>query len=122
MATFPADQLQRIDQRQEVEIETRAADGTVHRVTIWAVVDGGEVFVRSVRGAVARWYRELLREGTGVLRVGEEHIPVRATQAPDDVSISRTTQALQRKYQGDPSVWAMIREDVLETTVRLEPA
>jgi hypothetical protein len=122
MATFPADQLERIDKRQEVEIETHAADGTVHRVTIWAVVDDGEVFVRSVRGPTARWYRELLRDGTGVLRVGEEHIPVRATQTPDDASVSRTSQALQRKYEGDPAVWAMIREDVLETTVRLEAA
>jgi hypothetical protein len=121
MATFPADQLERIDQRQEVEIETRAADGTVHRVIIWVVVDDGEVFVRSVRGATGRWYRELLAEGTGGLRVGEEHIPVRATHTPDEASVSRTSEALQRKYQGDPAVWAMIREDVLETTVRLEP-
>jgi len=122
MASFPAEQLERVDQREEVEIETRAADGTVHRVIIWAVVDDGEVFVRSVRGAKARWYRELLREGSGVLRVGEEHIPVRAIQAPDEASVTRTTQALHRKYQGDPAVWAMVREDVLETTLRLEPA
>jgi hypothetical protein len=122
MASFPTEQLERVDQREEVEIETRAADGTVHRVIIWAVVDDGEVFVRSVRGAKARWYRELLREGSGVLRVGEEHIPVRGIQAPDEASVTRTTQALHRKYQGDPAVWAMVREDVLETTLRLEPA
>lgn len=122
MAAFPAEQLERIDKREEVEIETRAADGTVHRVIIWAVVDDGEVFVRSVRGAKARWYRELMREGSGVLRVAEEHIPVRAIQAPDEASVTRTTQALHRKYQGDPAVWAMVREDVLETTLRLEPA
>jgi hypothetical protein len=122
MATFPADQLERIDRRPEVEIETHAADGTVHRVIIWVVVDEGEVFVRSVRGATGRWYRELLAEGSGVLRVGEEHVPVRATQTPDGASVARTSQALQGKYKGDPAVWAMLREEVLETTVRLEPA
>jgi hypothetical protein len=122
MASFPAEQLERIDQREEVEIETRAADGTVHRVIIWVVVDEGEVFVRSVRGPKARWYRELMREGSGVLRVGEEHIAVRAIKAPEESFVTRTTQALHRKYQGDPAVWAMVREDVLETTVRLEPA
>ena len=40
----------------EVRIETRCR--WPHARIIWAVVDGDEVFVRSWRGATARWYRE----------------------------------------------------------------
>ncbi|HEY6058238.1 MAG TPA: DUF2255 family protein, partial [Candidatus Limnocylindrales bacterium] len=53
----PAD-LRALERTEEVRIETRGADGTVHRTIIWVVVHGGDVFVRSVRGPSGRWYRE----------------------------------------------------------------
>ena len=39
-------------------IETSMPGGVTHRTTIWAIVDGDDVFVRSYVGADARWYRE----------------------------------------------------------------
>jgi hypothetical protein len=49
-----------IDAVREVDIETRRADDApAHRTTIWAVVEDGDVYVRSWRGAGGRWRREL---------------------------------------------------------------
>ena len=56
--SFEPDDLQRLAAAEEVEIETQAPDGPVHRTIIWVVVDDTEVFVRSVRGHPARWFRE----------------------------------------------------------------
>ena len=56
--SFATDDLARLDRAEEIDIETQAPDGPVHRTTIWIVVDGDEAFVRSVRGKNGRWYKE----------------------------------------------------------------
>jgi hypothetical protein len=111
-----------IDTAHEVDIETSAGDDSpVHRTTIWAVVEGGDVFVRSLRGTRGRWYRELMATGDGVVHVDGESYPVRAVQAADADSIERTSEGLRRKYGESRSLDSMLADDTLETTVRLEP-
>jgi hypothetical protein len=120
---MPFDPLTRelLDKTRTVEIETSSPKGTVHRVPIWVVVDGDDVFVRSVRGSRARWYRELLaRPGAVVTR--SRRIPVRAASASDPSSKRRMTLGLRRKYPtSGASLVAMVRPEVLDTTLRLEP-
>lgn len=99
---------------------TSSRSGRVHRVPIWVVVDGEDVFVRSVRGAKGRWYRELLVR-PGALIAGRRRIPVRAVRAIDPTSKRRTTLGFRRKYRRGASVDAMVRRSVLDTTLRLEP-
>src|SRR5947209_8486160 len=41
----------------EVEIDTRRRSGETVRTVIWAVVDDGRVYVRSVRAEDGAWYR-----------------------------------------------------------------
>jgi hypothetical protein len=111
-----------IDSAREVEIETRRGeDAPVHRTTIWAVVDGGDVYVRSLRGTKGRWYRELMADPTAVVRVEDDAFPVQAVQAADPESIERTNDALRRKYSDSRSLDSMLADDILETTVKLEP-
>jgi len=111
-----------IDSAREVEIETRRGEGApVHRTIIWAVVDDGDVFVRSLRGANGRWYRELMSDPTAVLHAQDEEFPVQAVQASDSESVARTSEALRRKYSDSRSLASMLADDILETTVRLEP-
>lgn len=111
-----------LDRTRTVEIETTSPKGTVHRVPIWIVVDGEEVFVRSVRGERARWYRELLaRPGAVITR--SRRIPVRAVHAGDAGAKRRMTLGLKRKYAtSGASLVAMVRRAILDTTLRLEPA
>ena len=111
-----------VDAAREVEIETSRSPGaTVHRTTIWAVVDDGEVFVRSWRGDTARWYNEILAEPEAAVIVDGDTTPVRAVPATDDDSVERASARLREKYAGTSEVDSMVRDEILHTTLRLEP-
>ena len=114
------DDLARIDRAKTVRIETSKPGGPVHSTIIWAVVDGSEVFVRSWRGPGARWYREALANPDVVILVQKQRIPARAVPATDPDSMARTSASLERKYAGDPATKSMVREEILDTTLRLD--
>jgi hypothetical protein len=106
----------------EVQIETSRGDA-VHRTIIWLVADGNDVFIRSVRGPRGRWYRELADSGKGALILGRTRIPIRAVPANDPESIERASSAFREKYRrARGSLAAMLREETLPTTLRLEPS
>jgi hypothetical protein len=106
----------------EVDIETRRADDApVHRTTIWAAVEGGDVYVRSLRGAAGRWYRELMAHPEAILRFDGESIPVRGVKADDPESVERCTAGYRAKYGGSSALGSMLRDEIADTTVRLEP-
>jgi len=117
---YSQDELDLIDRTEEVEIETSGDDGVTHRTIIWAVVDGDSVFVRSYRGANARWYREALANPTVALHVDGRRMPATAVAAGDLDNIQRTSDGLLRKYPNDPATPRMVRRDVLDLTFRLE--
>jgi len=119
--SFPADVRALLDTTLEVDIETHSASGKAHRVPIWVVVDGEDVFARSYVGHEARWYRELILR-PGAIVVEDRSIPVRAVLAVDKESVARTSRGYQKKYPHSPSLRAMQRPEVLGTTIRLEPA
>ncbi len=120
---FSPDEIARLDRAREVELETRSAvDGRPHRAVVWIVVDAGEAYVRSWRGATARWYREIRAAGTGRLIVDGDAIPIEAALAPEPDVIDVVSRGFERKYAGDPSTPDMVRSEVLDTTLRLHPA
>jgi len=121
---FPADVLDRLRSEIEVDIEThRTEDAPPRRTTIWVVVDDRDrVLVRSYRGAGARWYREATSGTPTALVVGDEVIPVAVEHARDDERIRACSVELERKYAGDPATAAMVRDEVLDTTLELRPA
>lgn len=118
---FPKDVLDLLDRTKEVDVETHSGTGRRNRVPIWVVVDGDDVFVRSWLGAGARWYRDIVASG-GTLWAGTTAIPVRALRAVDAESIRRTSDGFKKKYPKSKSTPAMVRDEILDTTIRLEPA
>lgn len=119
---FDAGTLALLRDELEVRIETRGSAGEVHRTIIWVVVDVADrVLIRSYRGSSARWYREVLANGTATLISGTETIPVRIEAATDPQRVGTCSEELKRKYAGDPATPAMIRDDVLDTTLELRP-
>jgi hypothetical protein len=120
--SFEPDDLAAIDTARTVRIETQAPGGIVHRTTIWAVVDDGRVFIRSHQGATARWYREALENPAVAIHVSRRRLPATAIPATDPDSVERTSAGLLSKYDGDPSARSMVRDEILGTTLRLEPA
>jgi hypothetical protein len=123
-AQFDSETRQMLDRADEVDIETSRGEGApVHRVTIWIVVDGDEVYVRSVRGPAGRWYRELLANPRGAIHAAGRRIDIVAEPAADAQTITRVSDALKRKYGRWPGPLAgMLREEVLPTTMRVKPA
>jgi hypothetical protein len=121
VATLPGDVLDLLARTAEVDIETRAADGTIHRTIIWVVVTDGIAYIRSHRGAGARWYREVLAAPDGAIIADRRRIEVRAVPATDDASIEACSRGFETKYPADPATPEMTALGVLSTTLRLEP-
>lgn len=104
---------------EEVTIETESAAGTVHRTTIWIVVHGEDVFIRSVRGEGARWYREAVARPDVAVLVERRRIPVHLVPAPDADAVASCNAALTAKYGADPALGSMLRPATLPTTLRV---
>lgn len=123
-AAFDRSILDRLRDEIEVRIETRPQpDGPVHRAIIWVVVDDADrVLIRSYRGATARWYREALSGTEVALLVDRDRVAVTVEHATDAERIAACSAELLRKYAGDPAAAAMVRDDVLDTTLELHPA
>lgn len=121
---FGLELLDRLRRDIEVEIETRpAADAAPHRTIIWVVVDAVDrVLIRSYRGAGARWYREATSGTPSALVTGDEVVPVTVEHAHDAERVRACSAELERKYAGDPATPAMVRDEVLDTTLELHPA
>lgn len=117
---FSRQELELLDRTGEVEIETRRGDRS-YRTVIWVVVDDGEVFVRSVRGELGQWYQRARDNPEVTLHADSESIEARAVPAQDEESVSRVDEALGAKYRPGRSLDSMLREEVLDTTMRLEP-
>jgi hypothetical protein len=123
MATFPPAVLKSFDETKVVDIETRSAKGTKHQIPIWIVVVDSAPYVRSVRGPAGRWYRELLASGDGAVVSGGKRVPVRATKDSSAKAIEAVSEALRKKYaRSGQSLQSMLLSNVLDTTVRLDPA
>jgi hypothetical protein len=119
---FDRETLRLLDRAREVEIVTTRPDDSRAKTTIWVVVDEANAYIRSYRGSNARWYRDAIERPEQVqLIVDEMRLRVRPVPATDDLSIARCSSALERKYAGEPETDEMVDEEILDTTLRLEP-
>jgi len=119
MTNFDADILCELRDLQEVAIRTEKHPNTA--VVAWVAVADEEVFVRSVRGTKGRWYRDLAAGGPATLEFAGRQLAVQAIAVSDPTAVARASQEYLQKYQPSPYAQAMVRSDVLPTTLRLEP-
>lgn len=121
---FDEETLAALRDTDEVEIETGSGEGVVHRTIIWIVADDCDAYVRSVRGARGRWYRELRDRPEGALILAGERVPVRAVAASDAASVELVSDLLRAKYgrRSAASTESMLTVATLPTTLRLERA
>jgi len=86
------------------------------------VVVDAAVYARSYRGKRGRWYRELLARKEGTLVAKGKRIDVRPAQVRSAALIRAVSDGFRKKYpRSGSSLEAMVRRDVLDTTLRLEP-
>ena len=119
--TFAEADLSAIAQAEEVRIETRAADGTTHRTIIWIVEHDGQLYVRSVNGPEARWYREATADTSIALLVDGQRFEAHVVPATDPASIEACSAGLRAKYKADYSLGSMLKPETLPTTLRVVP-
>jgi hypothetical protein len=107
---------------KEIEIETRADSGTIHRTIIWVAAHDGDVYLRSVNGAGARWYREATSGRPVTLHVDGRRLPVTLEHAADPAGVEACSEGLRAKYRRSYSLASMLADHVLETTLRVAPS
>ena len=113
-------QLALLDKTKEVRIRTRGATRSFTTI-IWIVVSDGTVFVRSVDGEEGNWYQRALHDSMVEVIVDDQQIPFTAVHVEDRAEIDAVTAALRAKYRPGGSLDRMVRDDVLGTTLRLDP-
>ena len=119
MPMFDADTLSALRDVQEPKIRTDRHPKSA--VVIWVVVEGAEVFVRSWLGTRGRWYKDLAAGGPATLEFAGRRLPVQAIPAGDKASVDRVSREILRKYQHSSHAREMVRDEILPTTLRLEP-
>jgi hypothetical protein len=71
MTAWTSDELDKIGAAEELKIASERRDGTLRRpVTIWVVRHGDDVYVRSVNGRTASWFRGVQDRHAGHIRAG----------------------------------------------------
>jgi hypothetical protein len=119
MANFDADTLRELHDVRELAIRTGKHPETA--VVIWVVAAEDEIFVRSVHGSKGRWYRDLAAGGLATLELPGHRLKVQAIPESDPAAIARASREYVRKYQPSPYAQAMVKSEILSTTLRLEP-
>jgi hypothetical protein len=123
MTTWTSDELARIGGAEEIEIAALRPDGRLRKpVIIWVVRRGDDLYVRSVRGATAAWFRGTQARHEG--RIWADGIEkgvgfVEADHAVDD-EIDEAYRVKYRDY-ATTHVPPILRPEARATTLKLVP-
>jgi len=122
MTTWTPEELDRIAGAEELRIQPRRADGTLHSpVSIWVVRDGDDLYVRSYRGSGGAWYRTAQASHEGRIQAGGVTKDVSFAEVDDAVNNPVDT-AYHTKYGRYSSYVApMVAPAARKTTLKLVP-
>ena len=119
---FDSKTLNQLASTKEIKIETHSATGQTHRTIIWVMVDDQNVYIRSWLGLKGRWYQEIKANPNAAILLNGQRLPVRALPVTDEATITRVSDNILSKYHNSSSAKSMLREEILSTTLLLEPA
>ena len=123
MSGWTADELTRVGRADELRIASRRADGSLRGyITIWAVRDGDDLYVRSAHGYDNPWFQRALHSGQGRIQAGGVERDVSFEEPEPDVR-ARVTAAYHAKYDryGPAIVGTVVSPEAEGATLRLEP-
>jgi hypothetical protein len=101
MSDWMSGELTRIAAADELEIASLRGDGTLGKpVTIWVVRHGDSLYVRSIHGRSAGWFRGTQVRQEGHIEAGGVDKEVRFVDAADDIDdeLDAAYRAKYRRY------------------------
>jgi hypothetical protein len=126
---WTSSELATIERASEIEVATRRADGSPRTARIvWVVRHGDSLYVRSVNGVDAAWYRGVQSRHEGVVTVGRVGHEVAFVEvgdhAGDETGLDDALDAAYRTKYGRSSgaVERITAQPARETTLRLDRA
>lgn len=91
--------LEAADREREVTLTTRGRkSGKPRSVTIWVSTDGRRMFVRSGKGMVRDWPKNLMADGEGELRLGDKRVKVEPRHITDPTEARAVSELYRKKY------------------------
>jgi hypothetical protein len=122
-AIWTSDELDKIGNRDELEIVSLRQDGTLRKpVTVWVVRQGNDLYVRSGYGHNAAWFRSTQACREGRIKAGGIDKDVSFEEA-DHILDDQIDTAYHSKYfrHGAQYVDLVMSPEARSATIRLVP-
>ena len=124
MTTWTSDELTKIGAAEELRIASLRSDGTLRNpVTIWIVRHGDDLYVRSVNGRTAAWFRGAQARHEGRIWAGGVEKDVTFVEEADADLNDQIDAAYRTKYRryGARYVNPMVAPEARAATIKLVP-
>jgi hypothetical protein len=124
MTTWTSENLRKIGTAEELEIAPLRRDGTLRNpVTIWVVRLGYDLYVRSVNGRTAAWFRAAQVRHEGHIRAAGVEKDVTFVEEPDPGINDRIDAAYRTKYRRYAAsiISHIVSPKARATTIKLVP-
>ena len=119
---WTSDELSKIGAAEELEIAPRRADGTLRNpVTIWVVRHGDSLYIRSVNGRTAAWFRAAQVRHEAHIDAGGVEKDVRLVETDElNDAIDAAYRTKYRRYAAS-IVNSVLTPQVRAATLKLMP-
>jgi len=123
MTQWTSGQLDKLGKAEEVQIASVRPDGTLGKpVTVWAVRHGDDLYVRSVRGSSAHWFRGTQERHEGRIRAGgvQQNVAFVDVGHDFDDELDAAYRSKYRRYAGN-ILNSVLTPQARSTTMKLVP-
>ena len=124
MTAWTSDELTKIGAAEELQIASLRGDGTLRKpVTIWVVRHGDELYVRSVNGRTAAWFRGTQVRHEGHIRAGGVEKDVAFVEETDPGINDQIDAAYRIKYRRYAAniISSIVSPEARSATIKLLP-
>jgi hypothetical protein len=122
MTSWSKTELRAIEDNDDLFVSPFREDGSTYGTPTqtWAVIVGGDVYVRAAHGQESRWYQAAISQKAGRVRVAGTYYEVTFEPAGGDVS-DAIDAGYEAKYPGSSAVPIMQGPSPKSATVRIAP-
>jgi hypothetical protein len=122
MSSWTEDALRAIEENDDLFVSPFREDGTTYGTPTrtWALVVGGEVYVRAASGKESSWYQAAASQKAGRVQVAGKDYEVTFEAVGDEAS-DAIDAAYEAKYPGSSAVPTMQGDGPTAATVRVSP-